>query len=299
MKCRFCGEHLNRLFIDLKNSPPSNSFLSKEMLNYPEVYYPLKVLACDNCFLVQVDEHKNAREIFDNQYVYFSSFSKSWLKHAQNYCEMMIDRFKLGKDSYVAEVASNDGYLLQYFLENGIPVLGIEPTANTASVAIDKGIETVIDYFGVELAQNLAKTKKADLIVGNNVLAHVPDINDFVRGLKVFLEEGGTITMEFPHLYQLVKYNQFDTIYHEHFSYLSLGTVKQIFAKHDLEIFDVQELATHGGSLRIFAKHIGDLSKPIEDSVNEILSKELSAGMSNSDYYSQFQGVADKIKTEV
>jgi len=227
-----------------------------EQLNEPEVFYPLKVYTCHNCFLVQVDEYKKSDDIFNCEYVYFSSYSKSWLAHAKNYADLMISRFGFSSSSQVVELASNDGYLLQYFHQQNIPVLGIEPTANTAQVAIDKGIDTVVDFFGVRLANELvAKGIKADLLLGNNVLAHVPDIVDFVGGMKILLKSTGVITMEFPHLMQLVDNNQFDTIYHEHFSYLSFYTVKQIFESQGLEMFDVEEIPTHGGSLRIYAKH--------------------------------------------
>jgi 2-polyprenyl-3-methyl-5-hydroxy-6-metoxy-1,4-benzoquinol methylase len=216
----------------------------------------LRVLVCDNCFLVQIDEYQKSSAIFNHEYVYFSSFSTSWLSHAKNYCEKVVERFSLGNNSRVVEIASNDGYLLQYFKKKGIPVLGIEPTANTAKVAIEMGIESLIEFFGTELATKLnAQNRKADLLLGNNVLAHVPDIVDFVAGMKIVLKDQGIITMEFPHLLQLIENNQFDTIYHEHFSYLSFTTVTKIFAEQGLEMFDVDELSTHGGSLRIYAKH--------------------------------------------
>src|ERR1700744_3396716 len=242
MNCRFCNNQLTNIFIDLINSPASNSFLSEKELNEPEVFFPLKVYTCSKCFLVQVDEYKKSDAIFDNNYVYFSSFSTSWLAHAKKYTEDVTERFGLTAASLVIELASNDGYLLQYFKQKNIPSLGIEPTANTAEAAKAKGIDSVIDFFGVRLAKDLAgKNKKADLLLGNNVLAHVPDIVDFVQGMKIVLKETGVITMEFPHLIQLVDNNQFDTIYHEHFSYLSFYTVKQIFESCGLELFDVDE----------------------------------------------------------
>src|SRR5690349_14881784 len=251
MQCRFCKTELTDVFIDLVNSPASNSFLSKEQLNEPEVFYPLKVYTCHKCFLVQMDEYKKSDAIFNSEYVYFSSFSTTWLQHAKKYTDEMTARFGLNNNSKVVEIASNDGYLLQYFVEKKIPVLGIEPTANTAKVAIEKGVDTKIDFFGVRLAKELAaKDQQADLLLGNNVLAHVPDIVDFVGGMKILLKPTGVITMEFPHLMQLVDNNQFDTVYHEHFSYLSFYTVKQIFEAQGLEMFDVEELPTHGGSLR-------------------------------------------------
>src|SRR5215813_7848335 len=243
MHCRFCKTELEHVFIDLINSPASNSFLTKEQLTEPENFYPLKVFTCHKCFLVQIDEYKKSDAIFNSEYAYFSSYSHTWLQHARNYTEMMINRFGFNRNSQVIEIASNDGYLLQYFQEKKIPVLGIEPTANTAEVAMRKGIKTVIDFFGSELASGLMNTwnVKADLLLGNNVLAHVPNIVDFVKGMKIVLADAGVITMEFPHLMQLVDNNQFNTIYHEHFSYLSLYAVKQIFESQGLELFDVDE----------------------------------------------------------
>ncbi|MBV9961143.1 MAG: methyltransferase domain-containing protein [Parafilimonas sp.] len=297
MQCRFCKTELKQVFIDLINSPASNSFLTKEQLNEPEVFYPLKVYTCSNCFLVQVDEYKKSDAIFNNEYVYYSSYSTSWLAHAKQYVDMMIERFDLNKDSQVIEVASNDGYLLQYFKEKNIPVLGIEPTANTAKVAEEKGIKSVIDFFGVRLAETLAaKGIQADVLLGNNVLAHVPDINDFVAGMKIILKPAGVITMEFPHLMQLVENNQFDTIYHEHFSYLSFHTVKKIFEAKGLELFDVDELPTHGGSLRIYAKHKENGALKISDNVNTLLKKEEEKGLLRLDYYNNFQQKALNVK---
>ncbi|MGN6400393.1 MAG: methyltransferase domain-containing protein [Flavisolibacter sp.] len=297
MQCRFCKSELTNVFIDLGNSPASNSFLTKEQLNEPETFYPLKVYTCSNCFLVQIDEYKKSDSIFDDQYVYFSSYSKSWLAHAKNYTEMMVERFSYTSASQIMEIASNDGYLLQYFKEKNIPVLGIEPTTNTAEVAIGKGIETVTRFFGTVLAKELAAAgKKADLLLGNNVLAHVPNIVDFVAGMKIILKENGIITMEFPHLMQLVENNQFDTIYHEHFSYLSFYTVKQIFESQGLSIFDVDEIPTHGGSLRIYAKHVEDTSKQITPKVAAMLQEELSKGMNTPSYYSNFQKKAFAVK---
>jgi hypothetical protein len=300
MQCRFCKTELEHVFIDLVNSPPSNSFLSREQLNEPEVFYPLKVYTCGNCFLVQVDEYKKSDTIFNNEYVYFSSYSKTWLQHAKDYTDLMIERFGFNENSQVIEIASNDGYLLQYFHEKQIPVLGIEPTANTARVAIEKGIDTVIDFFGVRLAKELAaKNMRADLLLGNNVLAHVPDIIDFVGGMKIILKPAGVITMEFPHLMQLVDNNQFDTIYHEHFSYLSFHTVKQIFESNGLELFDVDEIPTHGGSLRIYAKHKEDGSKTVSLKVENLLKKEEDKGMLHLSYYNDFQQKALQIKLEL
>ena len=297
MKCRFCQHELHHEFIDLVNAPPSNSFLTKDQLNEPEVFYPLKLYVCDKCFLVQIDEYKKSNEIFSHDYAYFSSFSKIWLDHAKRYVDMITDRLRLNVESHVIEIASNDGYLLQYFKEKQIPCLGIEPSANTARAAREKGIDTLEEFFGADLAERLAQEgKKADLIIGNNVLAHVPDINDFVKGLKIALNSGGVVTMEFPHLMRLVEENQFDTIYHEHFSYLSFHTVRQIFAKYGLVLFDVEELATHGGSLRIYARHDEDESKPVMPNVAELLEKEAARGMLTLDYYLDFQQKADKVK---
>lgn len=300
MQCRFCKTELTHDFIDLVNSPASNSFLTAQQLNEPETFYPLKVYTCDKCFLVQVDEYKKSDAIFDSNYVYFSSYSTSWLQHAKAYTEMMTRRFGYTKDSLVIEVASNDGYLLQYFHQNNIPVLGIEPTANTAEAAKEKGVESVVDFFGVRLAKELvAKNIKADLLLGNNVLAHVPDIVDFVGGMKIILKENGVVTMEFPHLMQLVDNNQFDTIYHEHFSYLSFTTVKQIFESQGLEMFDVDQIPTHGGSLRIYAKHKEDTTKETGPNVKAVLDLEASKGMNGLDYYNGFQQKAMKVKLDL
>jgi hypothetical protein len=297
MQCRFCKTELEHVFIDLGNSPASNSFLTREQLDEPEVFYPLRVYTCHNCFLVQLDEYKKSNDIFNNEYVYFSSYSTTWLAHARKYADDMIRRFGFNGQSRVVEIASNDGYLLQYFLEKNIPVLGIEPTRNTADVAMSKGIETVVDFFGVSLASELvSKGVHADLLLGNNVLAHVPDIIDFVSGMKILLAPKGVITMEFPHLVQLIENNQFDTIYHEHFSYLSFYTVKRIFESAGLELFDVDELSTHGGSLRIYAKHQGDNSKEISGNVMLMISKEKWKGIEDIAYYQNFQEKALSIK---
>ncbi|MER3499274.1 MAG: SAM-dependent methyltransferase [Chitinophagaceae bacterium] len=299
MHCRFCKTELKNVFIDLVNSPASNSFLTKEQLNEPETFYPLKVFTCHNCFLVQIDEYKKSNAIFNNEYVYYSSYSKSWLEHSKEYTSAMTERFGLNENSLVIEVASNDGYLLQYFKEKNIPVLGIEPTANTAKVAIGKGINTVVDFFGTRLAKDLKKKGiQADLLLGNNVLAHVPDIVDFVAGMKEVLKPEGFITMEFPHLLQLVENNQFDTIYHEHFSYLSFYTVSQIFESQDLVLFDVDEIPTHGGSLRIYAKHRLDKTKTVSSRVQELTRKEKDHGLRNLDYYNSFQQKAFAVKLQ-
>jgi len=300
MKCRFCKTELEHVFIDLVNSPASNSFLAKEQLNEPETYFPLKVYTCQNCFLVQVDEYKKSGDIFDSNYAYFSSYSTTWLQHSKKYTELMLSRFGYDSKSQVMEIASNDGYLLQYFAEKGIPVLGIEPTSNTADVAIAKGIDTIKDFFGTTLASQLvASGKYADLLLGNNVLAHVPDIVDFVGGMKIVLAPAGVITMEFPHLLQLVENNQFDTIYHEHFSYLSFTTVSRIFEATGLEMFDVEELTTHGGSLRIYAKHKDDKTKVIGSAVSAMYEKEKMTGLLDMNYYANFQERALKVKLDL
>lgn len=297
MNCRFCQNPLSREFIDLVNSPPSNAYLTAKQLNEPEVFYPLRVFVCEKCLLVQIDEHKKADEIFDQNYAYFSSFSKTWLEHSQKYVEMMSGRFGFNENSFIIEIASNDGYLLQFFQQKGVPVLGIEPSLNTANAAREKGIETWTEFFGMRLANKLVeKNRQADLMLGNNVLAHVPNINDFVSGLKIALKPNGVVTMEFPHLLQLVENNQFDTIYHEHFSYFSFHTVRQIFAAHSLEIFDVEELATHGGSLRIFAKRGENQTHKLTENVEKLLVKEKDFGLLDLSYYADFQPKADKIK---
>ena len=300
MQCRFCSNNLTHKFIDLVNAPPSNSFLTKEQLNEPEVYYPLKLMVCEKCWLVQIDEYKKLDEIFNKDYAYFSSYSKTWLDHVKKYVNMITDRLYLDAGSHVMEIASNDGYLLQYFKKKQIPCLGIEPSANTAQAAQKKGIKTIIEFFGVTLAEKLVQEGgKADLIVGNNVLAHVPDINDFVAGLKVALKETGVVTMEFPHLMRLIERNQFDTIYHEHFSYYSFYTARRIFEKHALEIFDVEQLPTHGGSLRIYGKHKDDASKTISPNGSALLYEEKAKGMQTTEYYDRFQHKADRVKYDL
>lgn len=295
MNCRHCKTPLDLVFCDLQTCPPSNAMVKQEQLNLPEMYFPLKTFVCTSCWLVQVDELEKAEDIFNSEYTYFSSFSTSWLQHAKEYTEYMTDRFGFGADSFVVEIASNDGYLLQYFKEKGIPVLGVEPTSNTADAAREKGIDSIVDFFGSDLAlQEL--NGKADLILGNNVLAHVPDINDFVKGVKIALKPEGVNTFEFPHLCKLVEENQFDTIYHEHFSYLSLTAVKRIFEAQGLVVFDVQELPTHGGSLRIFTKHENCLKHEISDRVATLLEKEKKSGIDTEQYYYGFQEKVNAIK---
>ncbi|MDX4012705.1 class I SAM-dependent methyltransferase [Aliarcobacter skirrowii] len=296
MKCRFCKNKLEHVFVDLINAPASNSFLTKEQLNEPEHFYPLKIFVCQKCKLVQIDEYKKSDDIFDKDYAYFSSYSTSWLEHAKNYVEMITSKLLLDKHSLVTEIASNDGYLLQYFKEKDIPCIGIEPTASTAKVAKQKGIEVIEDFFGSSLAQNL---EKSDLILGNNVLAHVPDINDFVKGLKTALKDNGTITMEFPHLLNIIKENQFDTIYHEHFSYLSFYTVKQIFEAQGLKLYDVEKLPTHGGSLRIYATHSENIQINISKNVQNLLDEEKEFGLFDMNIYAIFQEKANKVKYDL
>lgn len=289
MKCRFCSSDNLNLFIDLGMSPPSNSFLTIEQLNSPEVYFPLKLWICKDCFLVQIDEYKNAREIFNNDYAYFSSYSTTWLKHSKNYVDMISKRLDLNSESLAIEIASNDGYLLQYFKEKSIPCLGIEPTANTAKVAKEKGINTLTEYFTEGQAKQVAiDYGKADLILGNNVFAHVPDINDFVKGLKELLKTSGTITLEFPHLLTLIENNQYDTIYHEHFWYFSVYALQNVFKKHRLAIYDIEELSTHGGSLRLYLKHAENKFLPVLNTVQNILDKEIKYGIDKFDYYQAF-----------
>ncbi len=287
-RCRFCGADLCLTFVDLGMSPLCESYLSAEQLNQGEIFYPLHVYVCSDCFLVQLQDYVSAKAIF-TEYAYFSSYSDSWLAHAQTYTEKMIARFGLDQNSNIIEVASNDGYLLQYFVEKGIPVLGIEPAANVARVASDKGIPTIVEFFNQQTALDLsARGKCADLLLGNNVLAQVPDLNDFVAGMKILLKQNGVITMEFPHLVRLMEETQLDTIYHEHFSYFSLLTVERILAVHGLKLFDVEELSTHGGSLRIYASHSEDSSKPVSTRVEELRAREYSAGIRRLEHYAQF-----------
>jgi len=296
MNCRFCKTNLNNIFVDLINSPASNSFLTKEQLDKPEKFYPLKIYVCKECKLVQIDEYKSSDDIFDKDYAYFSSYSTSWLKHAKDYVEMISDKLRLNNQSLVTEIASNDGYLLQYFKAKEINCIGIEPTNSTATVAKEKGIAVIEDFFGTILAQTL---KKSDLILGNNVLAHVPDINDFVKGMQIALKENGTITMEFPHLLNIIKENQFDTIYHEHFSYLSFYTVQQIFEAQGLKLYDVEKLSTHGGSLRIYATHVENSNINILDNVKKLLEEEKIFGLLDMEIYKNFQEKANKVKYDL
>lgn len=282
--CRFCGAPVTDVFADLGMSPLANSYLAAERVNAMEPFYPLRALVCGKCFLVQLEEFETPEQIFSD-YAYFSSYSSSWLEHSRRYAEQMIERLQLDGNSRVVELASNDGYLLQYFRDRGIDVLGVEPAANVAEVAIEKGIPTVVEFFGQDTARELARESQADLLLGNNVLAHVPDLNDFVAGMKLLLKPGGVITMEFPHLMRLIDDNQWDTIYHEHFSYFSFLTVSAVFAAHGLRLFDVQELPTHGGSLRIYAAHDDDPEKPESDAARELAQRERAAGYERLETY--------------
>lgn len=300
MKCRHCHHDLNLAFIDLGAAPPSNAYLTLSSLSTPEKHYPLRVLVCEQCWLVQTEDYANADELFAADYAYFSSFSSSWLAHAQHYVANMIDRFALTASSFVIEVAANDGYLLQYVKDSGIPCLGIEPTTSTANAARAKGIDIVEDFFGVRLAQTLVEQgKTADLTAANNVLAHVPDINDFVAGFAVLLKAHGVATFEFPHLLRLVSEHQFDTIYHEHYSYLSLTAVNTVFAKNGLQVFDVEEIASHGGSLRVYAQRADTKHRAVEANVARLLAIETQAGMTTADFYRGFQAKADKVKNDL
>jgi len=287
-RCRFCGALLTRTFADLGMSPPSNAYLDEGGLHRMEPYYPLHARVCDTCWLVQVEAFESPEAIFGD-YAYFSSYSESWLRHAQAYSQAMIARFGLGAKSSVVEIASNDGYLLQYFRQAGVPVLGIEPARNIATVAEQKGIRTLCQFFGTATARQLvADGQQVDLLLGNNVLAHVPDLNDFVAGLKILLRPQGVITLEFPHLLRLIADNQFDTIYHEHFSYFSLLTVEQVLTQHGLSLFDVEELPTHGGSLRIFARHAEMTFPQTSDHVERIKAGERAAGLDHPRTYDAF-----------
>lgn len=296
MKCRHCGTPLDHTFLDLGFAPPSNAYLTTDDLSRPETYYPLKVKVCHECWLVQTEDYADAGELFNAEYAYFSSTSTSWLAHAARYAQDMVERLGLDRRSHVIEVASNDGYLLRNFVAKGIPCLGIEPTASTAIAAEKIGIPVLREFFGEALGKRLASEgRQADLIAGNNVYAHVPDINDFTRGLKAALKPGGTITLEFPHLMRLIEQVQFDTVYHEHFSYLSLYTVARIFDSAGLRIFDVDELPTHGGSLRISGCHKDD-TRTSSESVAALLRAEENAGMRKLDVYGTFQKRAEQIK---
>jgi len=299
MKCRHCSAPLDITFVDLSSSPPSNSYLTTQTINEPEKWYPLKVLVCKKCWLVQTEDFVGAGEMFSDDYAYFSSFSSSWLKHSQNYVENVISRFELLSESMVVEVAANDGYLLQYFQDKKIPCYGIEPTHSTAEAARDKGIEIIEEFFSEAKANELLiEGRQADLIVSNNVLAHVPNINDFVKGICTLLKPTGVATFEFPHLLNLVELNQFDTIYHEHYSYLSLTAVQEIFESSGLSIFDVEEISTHGGSLRVYAQKFDLGINTKSKAVKLLKEKEDNIGMSDVNFYKGFQHRVEKIKIE-
>ena len=292
--CRFCDQILEQIFVDLGMSPLANSYLTSAQLHQMEPFYPLRIYVCSDCLLVQAEEFESPDSIFGD-YAYFASYSDTWLRHAKTYADMAIQRFRLNRNSLVVEIASNDGYLLQYFGALGIPVLGLEPAANVADAALTKGIPTMVRFFGEDTARDLvAQGMTADLLVGNNVLAHVPKLNDFVQGMKIVLKADGVITMEFPHLERLVQENQFDTIYHEHFSYFSFMVVEKIFATHGLTLFDVEELPTHGGSLRIYGRHTEDTSKPVGQRVINLRQREKDAGFASLQSYLSF---AEKVKT--
>ena len=296
MKCRHCKTELELEFLDLGNAPPSNAYLNKEDLRKPEITYPLRILTCTNCWLVQTEDYTDAGELFNDDYAYFSSTSKSWLKHASDYCTMITNRLGLSDNSFVVEIASNDGYLLKNFVSSGIPCLGIEPTKSTAAAASAIGVPVRQEFFGKNMGLSMANAgEQADLVLGNNVFAHVPDINDFTEGVAALLKPNGVVTFEFPHLLHLIQQNQFDTIYHEHFSYLSLCSVSSIFKAAGLRVFDVEELKTHGGSLRIYGCR-GDASYKETSLVQNILTNELQAGMQDEKTYSAFQKKADKVK---
>ena len=297
MKCRHCNTELTLPLIDLGSAPPSNAYLTDQTLHAPEKWFPLRVLVCEQCWLVQTEDFTQADELFDEEYAYFSSFSTSWLQHAEQYVKDMTKRFSLNKNSHVVEVAANDGYLLQYVKEHNIPCTGIEPTTSTATAAREKDIPIVEEFFGIKLAQQLVEQgKQADLTVANNVLAHVPDINDFVSGFAILLKPNGVATFEFPHLFRLINENQFDTIYHEHFSYLSLTAVETIFKKNGLQIFDVEEHSTHGGSLRIFTQRSDTGTHAVTEQIVELRKRETDAGMNSGDFYKGFQKKADIVK---
>ena len=298
MNCRHCETKLQHTFLDLGFAPPSNAYLSPDDLNAPETYFPLKIYVCGECWLVQTEDYSCADKLFTKDYAYFSSISSSFLTHASNYCEMITKRLELNSESFVIEIASNDGYLLKNFVAEGIPCVGVEPTDSTAAAAEALGIPVIREFFGKRFAQQQFELKKADLILGNNVFAHVPDINDFTSGLKDALKIGGTITLEFPHLLSLVRLNQFDTVYHEHYSYLSLQSVQLIFERAGLRVFDVEELHTHGGSLRIYGCHATD-DRANSLNVTAILEAELKGGLQSLQTYLDFQAKAEKVKDDL
>lgn len=294
--CRFCKAPITHTFVDLGMSPLCESYVPADKLNTMEPFYPLHVMVCDQCFLVQLDEYVTADHIF-TEYAYFSSYADSWVQHAKQYVEKMTKRFSLGARSFVVELASNDGYLLQHFGPLGVPVLGVEPAANVAKVAVEKGVPTLVKFFGVQTAREMvADGQQADLVAGNNVLAQVPDLNDFIAGIKILLKPSGVVTLEFPHLMKLMDENQFDTIYHEHFCYFSALAIDKIFAKHGLVFFDVEEIPTHGGSLRVYGRHASDQAKPVTDTVRELIQRELNAGFATMTAYTKFAKQVEETK---
>lgn len=300
MKCRHCGTPLRHTFLDLGASPPSNAYLTADALKAPETWFPLRVMVCDGCWLVQTEDYAGREALFTEEYAYFSSTSSSWLKHSQGYVEAMRTRFSLGPQSHIVEIAANDGYLLQYVKAAGIPCTGIEPTRSTAEAARAKGIAIIEEFFGVALGEKLSREgKAADLTAANNVLAHVPDINDFVGGFAKLLKPQGVSTFEFPHLLNLVALNQFDTVYHEHYSYLSLTAVHRIFAANGLTVFDVEEIPTHGGSLRVFAQRSDTGEHLVTEAVGTMLAREQAGGMKRLEYYSPFQRQAEQVKDDI
>jgi SAM-dependent methyltransferase len=297
--CLFCRTPLERTFVDLGMSPLCESYVAAENLNRMEPFYPLHVKVCDECFLVQLEEYVSPEHIF-TEYAYFSSYSESWLKHAKDYSDMIVRRLNLGQESHVVELASNDGYLLQNFVQKGIPALGVEPAANVAKVAVERGVPTLVKFFGVKTAREMVERgQSADLIAGNNVLAQVPDLNDFVEGIRILLKPQGVVTIEFPHLMKLMAENQFDTIYHEHFSYFSFLTAEKIFAGHGLTLFDVEELPTHGGSLRIYARHENDMSKSVTERTRELRQREEDAGFTRLETYAEFSEQVKETKRKI
>ncbi len=299
MNCRHCNAPLEHVFLDLGFAPPSNAYLTASELQAPEQYFPLKLFVCDTCWLVQTEDYSRSDELFTKDYAYFSSTSTTWLTHAKSYVDMITSRLGLGAESFVIEVASNDGYLLKNFVANGVPCLGVEPTDSTAAAAEAIGIPVAREFFGQNFAEKLVKSgKQADLIIGNNVYAHVPDINDFTAGMKTALKPGGTITLEFPHLMNLMGLNQFDTVYHEHYSYLSLQSVRSIFSKAGLRVFDVEQIPTHGGSLRIFGCHDAD-TRADSEAVVRVLAEEISNGLQDLPTYQRFQRAADIVKNRL
>jgi len=299
MNCRHCNTKLELVFVDLGSAPPSNAYLTVEKFQVPEKWFPLRVMVCKKCWLVQTEDFAQADELFDENYAYFSGFSTTWLEHSEKYVVDMIKRFNLNEQSHAVEVAANDGCLLQYYKTRNIPCTGVEPTNSTAQAARERGIDIIEEFFGIALAKQMVlKELQADITTANNVLAHVPDINDFVSGFSLLLKPHGVATFEFPYLMRLVAENQFDTIYHEHFSYLSLTAVQNIFADNGLNVFDVEQLTTHGGSLRVFAQRKDKGDKPVTIRVTEMLQNEDKSGMKTIAYYSGFQGKAEKVKND-